>query len=266
MSMSFRGRQNDGPVDTSLAAEISLAVSSRQAFDLHLLPTTSTITDFAHLVPQLDLPREPLYTPDLPVVIMDPNILLVLFEKEATQKLRITAVRLRKALGNRSNYATLSTLSSLCVRTGLRRMGHDKPLKILVADGNNVQCEMLVTYLMNLGYSPHVAKTTNQAASLVQRCRYDLVFIDLDLPSLIGTSYETKALVQMLKLLSRPETLIVALSEGGGQQMECLALGFDQFRCKPLSVAEAVSLCTSHSGSPPSHPRMDLASPMSLLN
>jgi len=242
------------------ARDMPLAVSSRRAH-LYLLPSTSTIGDSAHLVPQLDLPLDPSCNPDSKVVLIDPNISLVLFEDEVNQRLRITAVRLRKALGNRSNYATLSTLSSLCVRTGLRRMGRDKPLKILVADGNEIQCEMLVTYLINLGYSPHIAKTTNQAASLAQRCRYDLVFIDLKLPSLSGASYEIKALVQMLKLRSQPEILIVALSEGGGQQMECLTLGFDQFRCKPLSIAEAASLCTSHSMSPPSHPRMNLAKP-----
>jgi len=153
------------------------------------------------------------------------------------------------SLSNRFNFPSVASLSHLPVRTGLQRLGRNAPLKILVCEANKVQQEIILTYLMTLGFNHcDAAGNIYEALECVKKTDYDLVFVDFHLPSRANESDPTRCagvLVRFLRTISAIRPMVVAMSENYDHQIDCLRMGFDHYRLKPLSLEEILALCVA---------------------
>jgi CheY-like chemotaxis protein len=117
-----------------------------------------------------------------------------------------------------------------------------QPIKILVVEDCPINQKVMVRMLRNLGYVPDVVGDGRQALECLQRDRYDLVLMDIQLPTLDG--YEATRAIRTLDTPAR-DTVVVALtatdSEGEGlssdnpQRQRCLDAGMNDYLTKPIS-------------------------------
>lgn len=118
----------------------------------------------------------------------------------------------------------------------MRRNEVKKPSKILIADDNHQNCELLDAYLADEGYQIEMAYDGQQALDTVARSQPDVILLDIMMPKVSG--YEV---CQRLK--SNPETrdisiiMVTALAEMGDIE-KAVNAGANDFLTKPVNKLE----------------------------
>lgn len=107
-------------------------------------------------------------------------------------------------------------------------------MKILVADDNAKNRELLRTVLVHLGHTIVEAANGAEALHLASEDRIDIFILDLQMPELDG--YET---VRRLRISGYPETPMIAVTAYAmqGDAEHALAAGFDSYLSKPVRLA-----------------------------
>lgn len=113
-----------------------------------------------------------------------------------------------------------------------------KDLKILVAEDNPVNQVVVTRMLQKLGYTADLAATGRQAVTALAREKYDLVFMDVEMPELDGLS-ATALIRQGADGVLDPRVPIIAMTAHAmtGDRERCLASGMDSYIAKPLQTA-----------------------------
>jgi signal transduction histidine kinase/DNA-binding response OmpR family regulator/HPt (histidine-containing phosphotransfer) domain-containing protein len=140
-------------------------------------------------------------------------------------------------------------------------------LRVLLADDNEVNQAVATEMLGELGVDVVVVKDGAEAVAAVRRERFDLVFMDCQMPVLDG--YAATAQIRHLEGNAR-RTVIVALTAHAmtGDREVALEAGMDDYLVKPVTV-KALSgaldrWCGDEPGDPPatiSSPPVDLLAP-----
>ncbi len=110
------------------------------------------------------------------------------------------------------------------------------PSRVLIADDNQQNCELLEAYLADSGYDIVFAYDGRQTLDRVAEQSPDLILLDIMMPKLSG--YEV---CQNLK--SKPQTrdipvlMVTALNEPGDIE-KAVAAGCDDFLTKPVNSLE----------------------------
>jgi signal transduction histidine kinase/DNA-binding response OmpR family regulator len=128
---------------------------------------------------------------------------------------------------------------------GERKLAAKSPLRILVADDNDVNRKVAGLILSRFGYGADFATTGREALDLVTSASlsapprpYDLVLMDVNMPDLDGRE-ATRAIRERAaeRRDSRwPEIVAVTADAMQGDRELCLAAGMDDYLTKPLSV------------------------------
>jgi signal transduction histidine kinase/ligand-binding sensor domain-containing protein/CheY-like chemotaxis protein len=107
------------------------------------------------------------------------------------------------------------------------------PLKILVAEDDLVNQELIRMIMTKLGYSVDIVTNGVEAVTAVEQLSYDLVLMDLQMPELDGLE-ATKRIRQ----LAIAQPVIVALTANAMQddKDQCLAVGMNDYLSKPLDI------------------------------
>jgi CheY-like chemotaxis protein/nitrogen-specific signal transduction histidine kinase len=123
-----------------------------------------------------------------------------------------------------------------------------KDLKILLADDNNVNRKVAKALLGRLGCVPDEAVNGEQVVQMALASRYDLIFMDCQMPLLDGFE-ATRRIRKAQEGLAKP-SLIVAMTANVMSQDrdECFHAGMDDFMPKPLSLKQLDLLFTKHFG------------------
>ncbi|RPH37133.1 response regulator [bacterium] len=110
------------------------------------------------------------------------------------------------------------------------------PFKILLAEDNVVNQKVLLRVLERFGYRADVAGDGIEAIEAIRRQRYDLVFMDVQMPEMDGLEATRRICAEWPK--DRP--LIVAMTANAMQsdRDECLAAGMDGYISKPVRIEE----------------------------
>lgn len=111
--------------------------------------------------------------------------------------------------------------------------GPEPSARVLLVDDEAMVREVVTRYLEREGFAVAVAADGDAALELIGRCAFDLVVLDLMLPSVDGLSV-------LRELRCRGDTPVIVLTARGdeGDRVLGLELGADDYVVKPFSPRE----------------------------
>jgi CheY-like chemotaxis protein len=113
-----------------------------------------------------------------------------------------------------------------------------RPLRILLAEDNPVNRQLAIALLTRRGHDVTVAETGQAAVDHVERERFDVVLMDVQMPVMGG--FEATRIIRERECASGGHLPIVALTARAmnGDRELCLAAGMDEYLAKPLRAAD----------------------------
>ena len=111
--------------------------------------------------------------------------------------------------------------------------------RILLAEDNPVNRELATEMLMFLGFDVDSAEDGREAVAAFDRCSYDLILMDCEMPVLDG--FEATRRIRAAETTSnRKKAPIVALTgyTTAEDRDKCLEAGMDDFLGKPFTLNE----------------------------
>ena len=115
------------------------------------------------------------------------------------------------------------------------------PMQILVVEDSAINQRLAVGILAKLGYSSDVADNGQEALNLIAQKRYDLVFMDLQMPVMDGLQ-ATRRLSAMLAPHLRPRVVAMTANAMAGDRERCLDAGMDDYIAKPVLPSDVQAL------------------------
>ena len=109
-------------------------------------------------------------------------------------------------------------------------------LRILVAEDNAVNQQLVLALLGKLGYRADIASNGLEALSALERARYDVVLMDVQMPELDGL--EATRRIHARWGAERPHIIAVTAGVLDDEREQCLAAGMDDFVSKPIRGEE----------------------------
>jgi two-component system, sensor histidine kinase and response regulator len=133
-------------------------------------------------------------------------------------------------------HAPTGTHASLVTRHSLREAS--RRLQILVAEDNPVNEAVIVRVLEKMGHSATMARNGREALSLATNGKFDLVFMDVQMPEMDGLA-ATVAIRESEKH-SGTHLPIFAMTAHAmkGDREQCLAAGMDGYITKPVRFSD----------------------------
>jgi PAS domain S-box-containing protein len=126
-----------------------------------------------------------------------------------------------------------------CTRHSL---GEARPrLRILIVEDNLVNRTLAVRLVEKEGHTTMSASTGREALAVLERERFDLVLMDLQMPEMDG--FEATAAVRASERKTGAHLPIIALTASAmaGDRKRCVASGMDGYVAKPIRVKELVA-------------------------
>ncbi len=115
------------------------------------------------------------------------------------------------------------------------------PQRILVAEDNRVNQQVITGFLGKLGYAADIAEDGLQVLERVAQVRYDLILMDCHMPQMDGFE-ATREICRRYAPGDRPKIIAVTASRQREDMEKCLASGMDGFVGKPVQVRELVAV------------------------
>jgi CheY-like chemotaxis protein len=114
------------------------------------------------------------------------------------------------------------------------------PLRILLAEDNTVNQKLALRLLGQLGYQADVAGNGLEAIAALERQRYDVVLMDVQMPELDGLD-ATRQICSRWPRADRPRIIAMTANAMQGDRDLCLAAGMDDYISKPIRTEELVA-------------------------
>ncbi len=107
--------------------------------------------------------------------------------------------------------------------------------RLLVAEDNIINQKLISRILKSLGYASEIANNGKDALSKVQTERYDIVFMDVQMPEMDG--YEaSRQIVHTIPKDRRPVIIAMTAHALQGDRERCLEAGMDDYLSKPILI------------------------------
>lgn len=116
-------------------------------------------------------------------------------------------------------------------------LAEDCPLRILVVEDNKLNQRVIEAILAKMGYSITVVEDGHEAVALVEKERFDLVLMDLQMPELDGLS-ATQMIRAFGDRIHQPAIVALSANVITEQRQRCLEGGMDGFIAKPIRIPE----------------------------
>jgi CheY-like chemotaxis protein len=110
-----------------------------------------------------------------------------------------------------------------------------RDLRLLIAEDNPVNQRVASRMLQRLGYKADLVENGQLAVDAVERQRYDVIFMDVQMPELDGLEATRR-----IKARPGPSPWIIALTAHAleDDRRQCLAAGMNDFLSKPVQLTE----------------------------
>ena len=109
--------------------------------------------------------------------------------------------------------------------------------KVIIVEDNEINAELLILLLNNIGYDPDLAKNGKIFLEMMALNSYDLVFMDCQMPVLDGCN-ATKVYRQSEPQGTHIPIIAVTANVMPGDKEKCLASGMDDYIKKPVNSEE----------------------------
>ena len=226
------------PRDTASAAEALRWIEAGEAFDLAILDMHMPETDGLTLARQVRARGA-----GLPLVLFSS-----LGRREAGDVDGIFNAYLAKPIHQSQLYDTLVGLfaggsaprTAQSARSSLDPgMAGRHPLRILLAEDNVVNQKLALRILQQLGYRADLASNGLEAVESLERQRYDVVLMDVQMPEMDGLE-ATRRICARWPQGERPRIVAMTANAMQGDRDLCLGAGMDDYLTKPIRVERLV--------------------------
>ena len=119
-------------------------------------------------------------------------------------------------------------------------MGRRHPLRILLAEDNVVNQKLALRLLEQMGYVADVAANGLEAVDAIERQRYDIVLMDVQMPEMDGFE-ASREITARWSRGERPRIVAMTANAMQGDRELCLAAGMDDYVSKPIRIEELVA-------------------------
>ncbi len=109
------------------------------------------------------------------------------------------------------------------------------PLRIMVAEDNQVNQKVILHMLAKMGYQPDLAANGREALAITLLNNYDLILMDIQMPEMDGL--EATIAIRNLEI-KQPVILALTANTLKEDRDECLNAGMNDFLSKPLKPEE----------------------------
>ncbi|MBL7700481.1 MAG: response regulator [Chitinophagaceae bacterium] len=109
------------------------------------------------------------------------------------------------------------------------------PLKILIAEDDDMNSQLALMLLKRLGYEADYAGNGKEVLEIVSEKKYDLILMDVQMPEMDGLEA-----TRMIRLCLNEQPVIIAMTANAmdGDRDACLKAGMDDYLSKPVNVEE----------------------------
>jgi PAS domain S-box-containing protein len=179
------------------------------------------------------------------------------------QRYRARGVQRVIALADPSAWASATEVATSCVRKPVRigvlyarlteslvpmsepkssstvatPLGHRLPLRILVAEDNPVNQRVVLRTLEKMGYVAQVVDNGRAAFERVERERFDVVLMDIQMPEMDGLEAVRK-IRSTIAHAAQPRVIALTANALDGDRDRCIDAGMNDYVAKPIRRAE----------------------------
>ena len=118
------------------------------------------------------------------------------------------------------------------------KLAADLPMRILIAEDNVINQQVIQYILQKLGYSPVMVANGREAVDAVLGGEYDIILMDLQMPELGGL--EATRLIRERKAGRQPVIIALTANAMEGDEEECLKEGMNDYLGKPVKLEEVI--------------------------
>ncbi|MFE4105434.1 hybrid sensor histidine kinase/response regulator [Almyronema epifaneia] len=125
-------------------------------------------------------------------------------------------------------------------------MAQRLPLRILIAEDNRVNQQLVLQILAKLGYRADIVGNGLEVLEALQRQTYDVVLMDVHMPEMDGLE-ATQIICQRFTLAQRPRIIAMTANAMQGDREKCLSAGMNDYVSKPINIpalVEALEQCS----------------------
>ena len=113
------------------------------------------------------------------------------------------------------------------------------PMEILIAEDNAINQKLAVRVLTKMGYSPHVVSNGLEAVDAIRQKRYDMVFMDVQMPEMDG--FEATHFIR--EHIDRQPVIVAMTANAMPEDREkCMEAGMDDYLSKPMKIADIMGV------------------------
>lgn len=111
------------------------------------------------------------------------------------------------------------------------------PLKILLAEDIQVNCQVATLFLSRLGYRLDTVGNGKEVLEALERQDYDVIFMDWHMPEMDGLT-ATRMIRQKWKEPTKPWIVAMTANAFAEQKATCLKVGMNDFIAKPVQLRD----------------------------
>ncbi|KJU82904.1 two-component hybrid sensor and regulator [Candidatus Magnetobacterium bavaricum] len=154
----------------------------------------------------------------------------------------------RSALIDSIYLATGGALSETSLmQTHISHKKTHRKLDILLAEDNHINRELATRIIEKLGHEVFSVTTGKEAIDALIKARYDVVFMDIQMPEMDG--FEATRIIRQAKSnLFDPQIPIIAMTAHAmkGDKERCLSAGMNGYISKPISITSLIEVIEQH--------------------
>jgi CheY-like chemotaxis protein len=114
-------------------------------------------------------------------------------------------------------------------------LGQRLPLRILLAEDNTVNQKLALRLLERMGYRADVVANGLEVLEALQRQRYDVILMDVQMPEMDGLE-ASRTIHEGWPAEQHPRIVAMTANAMQGDREECLAAGMDDYLTKPIQI------------------------------
>ena len=123
-------------------------------------------------------------------------------------------------------------------------MGHQHPLKILLAEDNLINQKVAGRLLEKLGYQPDIVANGLEVLEALHRQPYDVILMDLQMPEMDGLQASVEINKQWPDKNKRPRIIALTANAMKEDRDRTIKAGMDDYISKPISLKELIAALT----------------------